>query len=166
MIVVLMGVTGSGKSTVGHALVAKTGWEFAEGDDFHSPENVAKMHAGIPLTDEDRAPWLASLHKQIMEWEKRGVNAVLTCSALKQKYRDTLNAGVPEGHLKFVVLEASKEMLARRLSLRQGHYMNPKLLDSQLDTLEDPKDALHVSVENSPDDAVARIMACLPEEPA
>jgi gluconokinase len=158
MILVLMGVTGTGKTTVGHLLAAKTGWLFAEGDDFHSKENVAKMQAGIPLTDDDRAPWLASLHLQIVAWQQRGVNAILTCSALKQKYRDTLSAGLPAGALKFVILVAPKEVIAARLAQRHGHFMNPALLDSQLEILEDPKDALHVSVERSPEDAVEQIV--------
>ena len=165
MILVLMGVMGTGKTTVGHLLVAKTGWEFAEGDDFHSKENVAKMHAGTPLTDEDRIPWLESLHRQIVEWQSRGVNAVLTCSALKQKYRDILSAGLPEGTVRFVVLEASRETLEARVSRRKGHFMSPELLDSQLATLEDPRDALHISVEHAPEDAVRDILTDLGQKP-
>ena len=158
MILIIMGVTGTGKTTIGHLLVAKTGWEFAEGDDFHSKENVAKMQAGIPLTDEDRAPWLATLHQQIMDWHNRGVNAVLTCSALKQQYRNTLSAGLTSAEVRFVVLEAPREVLEQRLSRRKGHFMNPKLLDSQLATFEDPEDALHISVDTSPESAVEHIM--------
>ena len=158
MILIIMGVTGTGKTTVGHLLVAKTGWEFAEGDDFHSRANVAKMEAGTPLTDADRAPWLATLHEQIMDWHNRRVNAVLTCSALKQQYRDTLSAGLDSSEVRFVVLVAPKEVLEERLSRRKGHFMNPRLLDSQLATLEDPKDALHISVDNSPETAVRQIM--------
>ncbi len=158
MILIIMGVTGTGKTTVGHLLVAKTGWEFAEGDDFHSKSNVEKMQAGTPLTDADRAPWLASLHDLIMDWHNRGVNAVLTCSALKQQYRDTLSAGLSAAEIRFVVLEAPKEVLEERLSRRKGHFMNPKLLDSQLATLEDPKDALHISVDRSPEAAVGEIL--------
>ena len=153
-----MGVTGTGKTTVGRLLAAKIGWAFAEGDDFHSSQNVAKMHAGTPLTDEDRAPWLASLHQQIMEWHHQQVSAVLTCSALKQKYRDTLSEGLAPSQLRFIVLEAPKALLEDRLSHRVGHFMNPLLLDSQLNILEDPKDALHVCVDSSPDVAVDRIM--------
>jgi gluconokinase len=161
MIVILMGVTGTGKSTIGRLLVAKTGWEFAEGDDFHSAANVAKMQAGTPLTDEDRAPWLASLHQHIVDWHQRGVNGVMTCSALKQKYRDTLSADLPPDEVKFVVLQASKEVIAQRLSQRHEHFMNPNLLDSQLATLEDPKDALHVSVDTSPEKIVQQILTAL-----
>jgi gluconokinase len=161
MIVVLMGVMGTGKTTIGHLLVEKTGWVFAEGDDFHSKENVAKMHAGTPLTDDDRAPWLESLHQQIVKWHEQGVNAVMTCSALKQKYRDVLSDGLPAGTVVFVLLQASRDTLAARVAHRPGHFMSPALLDSQLATLEDPVDALHVSVEGAPADAVRDILAGL-----
>ena len=161
MILVLMGVMGTGKTTIGHLLVAKTGWQFAEGDDFHSKANVDKMHAGIPLNDDDREPWLESLHDQIEDWYRRGVDAVLTCSALKQKYRDTLRGGLAADAVQFVVLQAPKAVLAERVSHRPGHFMSPALLDSQLATLEDPKGALHVSVEGSPEAAVQQIMTAL-----
>lgn len=165
MIVILMGVTGTGKTTAGHLLVAKTGWEFAEGDEFHSPANLAKLQAGTPLTDEDRAPWLASLHAQIVEWDSRGANALLTCSALKQQYRNILAGDLPPGHVRFVVLEAPKGVIQERLERRKGHFMNPKLLDSQLATLEDPKDALHVEVDRSPEEVVGDILHGLGIQP-
>jgi gluconokinase len=161
MIVVLMGVMGTGKTTIGHLLVEKTGWEFAEGDDFHSKANVEKMHAGIPLNDEDRLPRLKSLHGQISDWQRRGVNAVLTCSALKQAYRDILRGDLPANTVKFVLLQAQKAVLEERVSHRPGHFMSPALLESQLATLEDPKDALHISVEKTPEDAVGQILADL-----
>src|SRR5258708_26827607 len=104
MIVLVMGVEGAGKSTVGRALAQELGWQFADGDDFHSPENKAKIHAGIPLTDEDRAPWLAAMHDQIVRWHQSGTNAVLAASALKESYRQQLFAGIPPEDYRIVFL--------------------------------------------------------------
>jgi len=150
MIVILMGVTASGKSTVAAELVKLTGWEFAEGDNYHSEANKQKMHAGIPLTDEDRAPWLASLHDVIAAWVREGKNGIMTCSALKQSYRDVLTAGIPHGSCRFVLLNVPISVLEGRVRERPGHFMNPGLLQSQLDTLELPKDALRVDATGEP----------------
>jgi gluconokinase len=158
MIVILMGVTGSGKTTIGRLLASRMGWEFAEGDDYHSKENVAKMHAGIPLTDEDRMPWLQALHQVLLDWYKSGKSGVLACSALKQAYRDVLAKGIPPNDIRFVLLEAPKEVLVERLKQRADHFMNPALLDSQLATLEVPSDALRVSAVQPPEDAVQQIL--------
>jgi gluconokinase len=155
MIVILMGVAGSGKSTIAHALVALTGWSFAEGDDYHSEANRAKMHAGIPLTDEDRIPWLNSLHEVLLGWQRDGISGILTCSALKQSYRDRLAKDLPAGSYRFALLEAPVATLAARMNQRPGHFMNPDLLQSQLDTLEMPHDALRVDA-TQPPEAVAR----------
>lgn len=131
---VVMGVSGSGKTTVAHALATHLGWSFAEGDDFHPTQNVAKMHAGQPLTDDDRRPWLGRLAEWIGEQEAAGRDAVLTCSALKRAYRERLERGHPS--VRFVHVTASRETIRRRLEERRGHYMPASLLDSQLATLE------------------------------
>lgn len=146
MIVILMGVTATGKTSIAQELVRRTGWAFAEGDDYHSEANKQKMHAGIPLTDADREPWLEALHDVLAGWVRDGKNGVMTCSALKEKYRETLRRGLPQGAAQFVVLEAPISVLTERLAHRINHYMNPALLASQLATLEDPKDAIHLDV--------------------
>jgi gluconokinase len=139
LIVVVMGVSGSGKSTLAARLVERTGWKFAEGDEYHSETNRAKMHAGIPLTDEDRWTWLDALHVVLAAWRSEGSSGVLTCSALKQTYRHRLLAGIDE--VRIVWLDPPRDLLETRLSARIGHFMNPKLLDSQLATLEAPEGA-------------------------
>ena len=150
MIVILMGVTASGKSTIAAELVKLTGWEFAEGDTYHSASNKQKMHAGIPLTDADRAPWLASLHTVIAEWVRNGQNGVMTCSALKQSYRDVLTKDIPAAACRFVLLDVPVAVLEERVRARPGHFMNPELLQSQLNTLELPQDALRVDATEAP----------------
>jgi len=131
-----MGVSGSGKSTVAGALAERLGWALAEGDDFHSPENVAKMHAGTPLTDADRQPWLKSIAGWIETRLKAGQSGIVTCSALKHSYRDLLTGGRPE--VRFVYLKGSPEVMARHLGGRHGHFMPASLLASQFETLEEP----------------------------
>jgi gluconokinase len=159
MILIVMGVSGAGKSTVAKALVNATGWQFAEGDDYHSEANRKKMHSGVPLNDEDRAPWLASLHEVLQGWAQRGESGIMTCSALKQTYRDTLAKGLPEGSYRFVLLDVPRAELQKRLEHRAGHFMSPDLLDSQLATLEEPKDALRIEAEGSPDEIAGKILA-------
>ncbi len=141
-----MGVTGTGKSTVGLALAQATGWQFADADDFHSQANREKMRASIPLTDEDRAPWLQSLHEQIAKWNHEGANAILACSALKESYRATLIDGIPRDSVRFFYLNGPASVIRERLEARQGHYMPPSLLPSQLATLEPPRDAIEISI--------------------
>ena len=161
MIVILMGVTASGKSTIAAELVRLTGWSFAEGDDYHSAANKQKMHAGLPLTDEDRVLWLASLHNVIVTWVRDDQSGVMTCSALKQSYRDVLTKGVPDGACRFVLLEAPVAVLEERIKARPGHFMNPDLLQSQLDTLELPQDALRVDATGSPATVAQNILSQL-----
>jgi gluconokinase len=161
MILVLMGVTGSGKTTIGRKLAAAEHWEYAEGDGYHSEANKAKMHAGIPLTDADRAPWLATLHEVLLRWYRSGKSGVLACSALRQTYRDELSKDIPGSELRFVLLEVPREVLEHRLAERKNHYMNPALLDSQLATLEMPQDAIRVRGDLSPDEVVREIMRAI-----
>ena len=149
-----MGVTGSGKTTVGTLLAARLAWLFADADDFHSAANKEKMHKGIPLTDADRLPWLASMHEQIAKWIAAKQNAVLACSALKRSYRQRLWDG-PEA--KFVYLRGSYELIAERLRARKGHFADEHILAGQFADLEEPNDALIVEISASPDNIVAEI---------
>lgn len=150
-----MGVAGSGKTTIGAALAKEAHWDFADADDFHPASNVAKMSAGIPLNDEDRAPWLTKLRQYIEDSLKKGSSLVLTCSALKQTYRDRLN--VDPTHTKFIYLKGARSLLLERIGHRHGHFMKPEMLDSQLATLEEPKDALVVDIAHTPEQIVAEI---------
>jgi gluconokinase len=134
VIAVVMGVSGTGKSTIARLLAEDLGWPSAEGDDFHSPANVAKMHAGHPLTDEDRLPWLHAIADWIGAREVAGDGGVITCSALKRSYRDLLSAGHPD--VRFICLVGSHDLLEQRLEHRAGHFMPASLLDSQLEALE------------------------------
>ena len=134
-----MGVSGSGKSFFASKLAEATGGEFAEGDDYHSEANKAKMAASIPLTDADRAPWLDTLPEILVSWRRQGKSGILTCSALRAAYREHLTAGLPEAW--FVWLDPPRDVLAERMAHRPGHFMPPALLDSQLATLEPPTDA-------------------------
>jgi gluconokinase len=154
MIIVVMGVTGSGKTTIGSLLGRRLGWEFADADDFHSPANKEKMHKGIPLTDADRLPWLASIHERIAKWLALKQNAVLACSALKQGYRQLLWNG-PE--VQFVYLKGSYELIAERLRARKGHFADEHILAGQFRDLEEPSDAVAVDIGASPEEIVDEI---------
>jgi carbohydrate kinase (thermoresistant glucokinase family) len=138
-----MGVSGSGKTTVGELLAQHLGQPFYDGDDFHPAANIAKMAAGHPLTDEDRAGWLATLAADLQPWEAAG-GAVLACSALKESYRQTLQAGASLP-LTWVFLDTAPDVLRKRLENRQGHYMKANMLESQLETLEKPTYGLHLT---------------------
>jgi gluconokinase len=142
MVVVLMGASGSGKSTVGRALAERLHWQFLDADDLHSPANIAKMSQGIGLDDLDRREWLARLNDSMRNAAAQGAGLVVACSALRERYRTRLARGVPE--IRWVFLRADPELLRRRLAERQGHFAGPALLDTQLATLEPPLDAVSV----------------------
>jgi carbohydrate kinase (thermoresistant glucokinase family) len=153
---IVMGVSGSGKSTVGEDLGRELGWPFRDGDSFHSRQNVAKMHAGIPLTDADRWPWLATIAAWIAEQRGCGEHAIIACSALKRAYRDALRDGHED--VRFVYLEGTSELIASRLALRKDHFMPPALLASQFAALEPPgadEVPITVSIDQEPEGIVA-----------
>jgi gluconokinase len=159
---VVMGVSGSGKTTIAIAVAKRLGWVFAEGDEFHPAANVEKMRAGHPLTDDDRWPWLDALADWIDAREQAGDNAVLTCSALKRSYREVLERGHPS--VRFVHVTASLETIRRRLQRRRGHYMPAALLDSQLATLEPlqpDEPGLTITGDGEPGDVVDDLIARL-----
>ncbi len=152
----LMGVSGCGKSTIGKALAHQLGWDFYDADDFHQPHNIAKMAGGIPLADEDRAPWLASLHELISSCLNANRSAVLACSALKESYRQQLledNDGV-----QIIYLKGSFTLIRSRMISRASHYMKLSMLQSQFDALEEPRDALVIDASLSVEEVVALIL--------
>lgn len=163
MILILMGVSGIGKTTLGQLLTRRTGWPFEDADDFHPESNKRKMAAGIPLNDADRAPWLAALHRRMVECRAAGQSVILACSALKEGYRKTLAEGFTAAEMRFVYLHAPEELIAEHIAKRHHQYMNPNLLRSQLDTLEEPTDAntWPVAVTGTPEEAVDVILSRL-----
>lgn len=163
VVVVVMGVSGVGKTTVGRTLAAETGWPFYDADDFHAPAMVAKMRRGEPLNDGDRQPWLARLGTFIAETLAAGDSAVLACSALRAAYRDALRRG--DDRVRFVYLQAAPEVVRRRLLARRGHYMNPTLLESQYAALEEPADAFVVDARQTPEAIAAAVLSTLPARP-
>jgi gluconokinase len=161
MIVIVMGVAGSGKSTIGAALAEVLGCPFLDGDDVHPPANVAKVSRGEALTDADRAPWLAAIRQRIDRAVERGSDLVVACSALKRSYREFLGRGLT---VSWVFLRGDDTLLRERMRQRTGHFMPAALLDSQLDALEEPGDAIDVDVRAPVDAAVERILSELRRE--
>ena len=153
--ILVMGVSGCGKTSVGKALAAKLGWDFYDADNFHPPENVARMASGIPLDDSDRAPWLAALHDLVSASLRADQPGVLACSALKERYRQQLLDG-NEGVL-IVYLQGNYDLIWSRLEKRTDHYMKPQMLKSQFETLEEPSNALTVDIAMPVDDIVQEI---------
>lgn len=168
MIVVVMGVSGCGKSTVGQKIAERLGCAFRDGDEFHSDANRAKMHAGIPLDDDDRKPWLEAIRAYMDEVTSSGRSLVVACSALKKRYRDVLRG--PDGNAEFVYLKGDFELLQSRLAARKDHFFNPKLLLSQFEALEEPADAVIVDIALAPDaivdQAVEQLRARAAHRPA
>jgi gluconokinase len=154
MIVILMGVVGAGKTTVGRLLAQQLQWKFADADDFHPAANIAKIRQGISLSDDDRWPWLRLLRASIANWSSTGVSVVLACSALKESYRQELTTG-PD--VRFVYLKGSASLIAGRLGLRQGHFADGQILDSQIADLEEPEAAITVDVGKPPQQIVTEI---------
>ena len=154
--VIVMGVSGSGKTSVGQALAEHLRWDFYDADDFHPPENVAKMANGIALNDTDRGPWLAALHNLISSSLKAGHPGVLACSALKERYRQQLLEG--NDNVRLVYLKGDYELIWSRMSARHEHFMQPHMLQSQFETLEEPRNALTIDISGSVDDIVKEIL--------
>ena len=156
MVLILMGVSGCGKTTVGKHLSKALQMPFYDADDFHPPENVEKMSKGTPLDDEDRQPWLEQLHQMIIKWNRKD-GAILACSALKKPYRQTLRGDLDKNELQFIYLKGSAELIRERLKNREGHYMPAGLLNSQFRDLEEPSDVLTVGIDRPVQDIVSRI---------
>lgn len=155
MVIILMGVSGCGKTTVGNLISQESGLPFFDADDFHPPENVEKMKSGEPLNDEDRQPWLEKLATQIEKWNRKK-GAILACSALKETYRQLLLSKSKD--VQFVYLKGNKDTILERMKARKGHYMPPKLLDSQFEALEEPSNAITIFIENSPNEIMRQIL--------
>ena len=158
MIVIVMGVVGAGKTTVGKLLASQLGWEFADADDFHPQSNVEKIRQGIALSDEDREPWLDRLREAIVRWIGEGKSVVLACSALKRAYREKL---VPGPQVRLVYLKGSAALIADRLRSRHGHFAGESILASQLADLEEPEKAITVDISDTPEQIVAEIKRTL-----
>jgi gluconokinase len=154
MVILVTGVSGSGKTTIGKMLAETLHWQFSDADDFHPATNVKKMSHGIPLSDADRWPWLQALQQAISSWLSTDINVVLACSALKSEYRQFLQQSE---QVKLVYLKGSFELIQQRLNQRQGHYMQADLLRSQFEVLEEPADALQVNIAQGPDAIVQQI---------
>lgn len=158
MIVVVMGVAGVGKTTVGTLLASQLGWKFADADAYHSPENIKKMASGVPLTDADREPWLRVLRQTVQSWIAHRQNVILACSALKESYREYLSV---DPAVRFVYLNGSFPLIEERIRQRTGHYMHAELLESQFETLEEPVGIPKVDVSAAPADIVREIRSKL-----
>ena len=154
MIVIIMGTTGAGKTTIGTMLATQLNWQFADADTFHPLANIEKMSHGIPLTDADRAPWLEAMRKAILEWIAAGKNVVLACSALKRAYRDKLR---PNPEVKIVYLKGDYALFAERIRHRHGHFAGEQILAGQFADLEEPTDAITIDAAHSTEEIVAEI---------
>ena len=158
MVVLVMGTTGAGKTTVGKLLAARLRWTFLDADDFHPPANIEKMKHGIPLTDADRFPWLEEIHTELVRLSLNGTNIALACSALKQSYRDQLSA---ELDMRIVYLRGTYDTMRRHIEARHGHFAGEAILAGQFADLEEPKNALALDVSHSPEQLVTEMIANL-----
>jgi len=158
MVILLMGTTGAGKTTVGKLLAARLRWTFLDADDFHPPANIEKMHNGIPLTDADRWPWLKNIHTELQRFAQAGKNVVLACSALKQSYRDLLSAGLD---MRIVYLRGTYEVMRHHIESRRGHFAGESILAGQFADLEEPQNALVLDVSHAPEQLVAEVITYL-----
>jgi gluconokinase len=156
MIVLVMGVSGSGKTTIGETLALKQGWKYLDADDYHPVANVVKMRAGVPLEDSDRWPWLEKINEELVKFQERGKSVVVGCSALKQAYRERLARGLRD--FKVIYLRGEFALIHSRIAARKHRFMPAKLLQSQFDTLEPPQDAIEVDVAGDLSDSVAAIL--------
>ena len=154
MIVIVMGVVGAGKTTVGQLLAQELGWQFADADDFHPLANIEKIRRGIPLTDDDRSPWLDRLREFLLDCVTRQCNLVLACSALKRSYRQELQVGAA---VQFVYLKGNADLIAERLRARHGHFADTQILASQFSDLEEPADATTLDISQTPQEIVSEI---------
>jgi gluconokinase len=159
MVILIMGVAGSGKTTIGSRLAAELGWEFIDADDFHDTQHVEKMAAGIPLTESDRAPWLEELNTKLTAEDSFDVNVIIACSALTQSSRNALLKDIK--HIRIVDLQGNYKLIEARLNNRAGHFFNEKLLMSQFEAYEKPKEGVSVSIQGSPEETIAAILAAL-----
>lgn len=155
MVLIIMGVSGCGKTTIGKMLSAKLNWKYFEGDEYHPPENIEKMKNGIPLDDSDRQPWLLTLRSIIQDSQDKKVNIILTCSSLKESYRKILKIN---NEVKFVYLKGSYGLIEKRMNERKDHFMKPGMLKSQFDALEEPTDAIIVDIDNSLENILIQIL--------
>jgi len=161
MIVLVMGVSGSGKTTIGEALARELGWKYLDADDYHSPENVAKMAAGVPLEDSDRWPWLEKINEELLKIQKQGKSAVIGCSALKHAYRERLARGLRD--FEIVYLRGDFELIQSRIAARKHRFMPAALLQSQFDALEPPAHAIEVDVSAPVESSLSEIKNQLPQ---
>ena len=160
--IVVMGVSGSGKTTIAAMLAGRLGWPYRDADDFHPPQNIAKMSSGQPLNDDDRAPWLAAIAAWIDQRRASGEHGIVACSALKRAYRDVLIG--PRADVGLIFLDGAREVIHARMAARRDHFMPKGLLDSQIATLEPPgaeEGALRLSVDQPPDEIVAQVVGAL-----
>lgn len=159
MTIIIMGVSGSGKTTIGKLLAEQLQWQFMDADDYHPASNIEKMKNAIPLNDDDRIPWLQELAQKIKDWDEQKKHTVLACSALKESYRQILDQSGPA--ITWVFLQGSQKVITERLQKRAGHFMSAQLLQSQFDTLELPTNALVIDITNGPTEIVRQICKSL-----